>query len=112
MLVSGVEPTTYNRAIRAPDGELWREAINAELDALHPNNTWEVIPYPKGWKIVDCKWVFKYKLAANGDIARQKARLIAKGYIQVKGTDYNETYAPVASYDSLRFLLAIATHDG
>ena len=80
MLASGVEPTTYNRAIRAPNGELWREAINAELDSLHQNNTWEVVPYPKGRKIVDCKWVFKHKLDTNGDIARYKARLVAKGY--------------------------------
>ena len=72
----------------------------------------EVVPYPKGRKIVDCKWVFKHKLDANRDIARYKARLIAKGYTQVKGTDYDETYTPVASYDSLRFLLAIAAHYG
>ena len=110
--MSGVEPTTYNCAIHAPDGELWQEAINAKLDALYQNNTWEVVPYPKGWKIVDCRWVVKYKLDANGDMTRSKARLIAKGYIQVKGTDYDETYAPVMSYDSLYFLLAITTHYG
>ena len=67
MLATGVEP------IRGPYGQLWQDANKAWLDALYRNNTWEVVPYPTGRKIVDCKWVFKHKLDADGDIARYKA---------------------------------------
>lgn len=81
-------------------------------DALNRNKTWEVVPCPKDRNIVGSRWVFKIKHKADGLIERYKARLVAKGFSQQPGTGYDETYAPVARYDSLRLLLALAAHKG
>ena len=107
----GSEPATYAAATYLEDWNLWELAVKAELDALHRNKTWEVVPTPSDRRIVDCKWVFKHKLDANGEIAKYKARVVAKGFSQVHGMDYDETFAPVAYYDSLRLLLALAAHN-
>lgn len=54
--------------------------MNKEIDALRQNETWELVDLPKGKKAIGCKWVFKVKLKANGELERCKARLVAKGY--------------------------------
>ena len=63
---------------------------------------------PPGRKLVQCKWVYKTKFSADGSPLKYKARLVSKGYSQVHGIDYNETFAPVAKMDSIRLALAIA----
>ena len=76
---------------------------------IQKNNTWELVDLPPGRKLVQCKWMYKTKFAADGSALKYKARLVAKGYSQVHGIDYNETFAPVAKMDSIRLALAIAT---
>ena len=107
-----VEPLTFKHATQAIDSERWKNAIEEEMDALHRNKTWDVVPIPKDRNVVGSKWVFKIKHKADGSIERYKARLVAKGFSQQPGTDYDETYAPVARFDSLRLLLALAAHKG
>jgi hypothetical protein len=102
------EPTTYNEAVGASDGDKWMAAINDEYASLMENKTWTLTPLPKGRKAIGCKWVFRVKRNADGSIEKYKARLCAKGYSQVKGLDFNETFAPVAKFSSLRILLSIA----
>jgi hypothetical protein len=85
--------------------------MQEELDTLHANNTWSVVPLPNNDRnVVGSKWVFKIKRDANGNIARYKARLVAQGFSQQPGTDFDEIFAPVVRYDSLRLLLALASH--
>ena len=67
-----------------------------------------MVDLPPGRQLVECKWLFKNKFAANGSPLKYKAILVAKGYSQVDGIDYNETFAPVAKMDSIRLALAIA----
>lgn len=105
-----LEPKTYFQAMKSDDYELWGKAIEEEMDALNKNNTWEIVPRPKDRNIVGSRWVFKIKHKADGSLDRYKARLVAKGFSQQPGTDYDDTYAPVARYDSLRLLLALAAH--
>ncbi|KAI0993459.1 hypothetical protein K3495_g14725 [Podosphaera aphanis] len=107
-----VEPTTYQQAIQSNDSELWKFAIEEEMDALKRNKTWKVVPIPTDQNIVGSRWVFKIKHKADGSIERYKARLVAKGFSQQPGIDYDDTYAPVARFESLRLLLALATHKG
>ncbi len=72
------------------------------------NNRWTLVPLPPGRKPVSCKWVFKIKQGVNGEVERYKARLVARGFTQTYGVDYNETFAPVAKFTSIRCILALA----
>ncbi|KAH9790789.1 hypothetical protein KPL71_003509 [Citrus sinensis] len=70
--------------------EKWRIAMDEEIKAIVKNDTWELTTLPKGHKAIDVKWVYKTKRNAKGEIERQKARIVAKGYSQKAGTDYDE----------------------
>ena len=108
----GLDPSTIDEARARPDWPKWDKAISKELASLEAVHTWDVVECPKGVNIVGCKWVFKIKRNAAGEIDKYKARLVAKGYSQVQGVDYDETYTPVARLSSLRTILAIATRNG
>ena len=106
-------PLTYREAQSSPNWLHWKEAIASELDSHISNGTWELVPHvPDVRNIVGTRWVFATKHHADGRIARYKARLVAQGFSQVHGIDFEETYAPVVRYDSLRFLLRIAAANG
>lgn len=79
--------------------------MSVELAALETNHTWNIEPLPPGKKIVGCKWLYKVKYLANGDVDRYKTRLVATGFTQTAGLDYFETFAPVAKMSTLRILL-------
>jgi len=95
------EPRSYKQAMKSADVDKWQIAMQDELNTLHANNTWSVVPLPDGRNVVGSKWVFKVKRDANGNIARYKARLVAQGFLQQPGTDFDEIFAPVVCYDSL-----------
>jgi hypothetical protein len=73
------------------------------------NDTWDLVPLPKGRKLVRCKWVYKTKYASDGSVERHKAWLVAKGFSQVEGIDYNETFSPVEKMNSIHLVLSLAT---
>lgn len=91
--------------------EEWQIAVKKELDALTKNNTWKVCKLPFGRKVIKAKWVFKIKRNNNGNPIKYKARLVAKGYLQRKGIDYRESFAPVVKYESIRALLAVGASE-
>ncbi|GJU48948.1 retrovirus-related pol polyprotein from transposon TNT 1-94 [Tanacetum coccineum] len=103
--ISTIEPKNVNEALGY---ESWIVAIQEELNQFIANEVWELVPQPKNMKIIGTKWVFRNKLDKNGVVSRNKARLVAQGYNQQKGIDYDETYAPVARLESIRILLAYA----
>ena len=72
-------------------------------------DTWDLVPLPKGRKHVRCKWVYKTKYAQDGSVERIKARLFAKGFSQVEGIDYNETFTAVTKMNSIRLVISLAT---
>ena len=78
-----------------------------EYRSLMANDTWDLVPLPKGRKLVRCKWVYITKYASNGSVEIIKERLVSKGFSQVQEIDYNETFAPVAKMNSIRLVLSL-----
>lgn len=103
---SVVEPHSYKEAFKYPE---WISAMEQELAALETNQTWELTALPPGKKPIGCKWVYKIKLRADGQLDRCKARLVAKGYDQQFGMDYTEVFSPVAKHVTVRLLITMAT---
>lgn len=101
-------PMTPKEALESDESNQWLEAMQSELKSLVDNNTWEVVELPNDRKAIKNKWVFAKKLNAAGSTVKFKARLCAKGFSQREGIDYTETFAPVARYTSLRYILAVA----
>ena len=103
------EPSSVEEAMSDPD---WMQAMRSEMSSLHDNQTWELVPRPSGKNVVKSKWLFKIKRNADGSISRYKARLVAQGYSQEQGIDYQEVFSPVARAATIRSLLAVANiHD-
>ncbi|GJY59915.1 retrovirus-related pol polyprotein from transposon TNT 1-94, partial [Tanacetum coccineum] len=103
--ISTIEPKNVNEALA---DESWIIAMQEELNQFIANDVWELVQQPKNLTIIGTKWVFRNKLDENGIVSRYKARLVAQGYNQQEGIDYDETYAPVARLESIRILLAYA----
>jgi hypothetical protein len=91
-----------------PDATEWELACDDEKRTFEAMDVFEVVPRPKGRKVVGSKWVFHIKRGPDGTIQKYKARVVAQGYTQVEGIDYDETFAPVAKLSSLRAILALA----
>ncbi|GJW91621.1 retrovirus-related pol polyprotein from transposon TNT 1-94 [Tanacetum coccineum] len=103
--ISTIEPKIMNEALK---DESWIIAMQEELNQFVANDVCELLPQPKNMTIIRTKWVFRNKFDENGVVSRNKARLVAQGYNQQEGIDYNKTYAPVARLESIRILLAYA----
>ncbi len=80
--------------------------------ALDANATWELVALLKNKKIIGCKWAYKVKHNVNGSVIRYKTRLVAKGYAQTYGIDYEETYSPIAKMTTVRAIITIAVAKG
>ena len=103
------EPATIYEAINHPTrGKQWEKAIRDEVNSLIKNHTWDYAPRPHSRQVVSNKFVLKHKKNEIGQIVRLKARLVARGFSQIYGVDYLDTYAPVVKLASIRILLAIA----
>ena len=104
--VSQIEPKIVNEAL---SDESWILAMQDELNQFKRNHVWSLVPRPSGHPVIGTKWVFRNKLDEAGVILRNKARLVAQGYSQEEGIDFDETYAPVARLEAIRILLAYAS---
>ena len=92
-LLSIVEPKNFIEASKIDE---WVKAMNAELDHIKKNETLELVLRPEDKNIVGTKWIFKNKFDQDGQVIRNKARLVFKGYAQVEGIEFEETFASVA----------------
>lgn len=109
--MEGLEPTCAE-ARRRPDWPKWEEAIRKELKGLEASGTWRLVKRPPDTNVVDLKWVFRIKKNAAGELDKYKARLVARGFTQIYGMDYYETYSLVARLSSFHLLMAIAARNG
>jgi hypothetical protein len=105
------EPRSHTEAMKSKQSNQWKAAEAEEITSLEGRGTWEAVPRPKNTNVVSCKWVYRAKYGANGEVTRYKARLVARGFTQVYGQDYQETFAPVTRLETLRLLLAYAVQE-
>jgi hypothetical protein len=99
------EPTCFEEAIHKKE---WTDAMTKEYQSIIKNDVWEIVPRLKRKDVVSSKWLFKIKHVADGSIEKYKARFVARGFSQKEGIDYEETFAPVARYTSIRTIIALA----
>jgi transposase InsO family protein len=103
------EPTTFEEAVQKGQ---WKEAMTEEHQSIMKNDVWEIVPRPKEKSVVTSKWVYKIKHAADGSMDKYKARFVARGLSQKKEEDYDETFAPVARYTSIRAIISLVASMG
>eukprot|EP00253_Pinus_taeda_P002463 PITA_02463 len=89
--------------------ECWVKAMNEELEQIEKNHTWELVPRPHDKNNIGAKWILKNKLNENGEVIRNKAILVFKGYAQQEGIYFEETFAPVSRLEAIRMFLALSS---
>jgi len=105
-VIQEVEPICFEQAVGNPK---WDNAMDEKMAALDVNATWELVALPEDKKVIGCKWVYKVKHNVDGFVSRYKTRLVAKGYAQTYGIDYEETYSLIAKMITVRAIIAMAT---
>ncbi|KAE8731151.1 hypothetical protein F3Y22_tig00002840pilonHSYRG00482 [Hibiscus syriacus] len=102
------DPVTFHDAITSQENDKWMAAMVEEMESLNHNRTWELVRLPEGKKPIGCKWVYKKKLVVTEkEREKFKAHLVAKGFSQQKGVDYDEIFSPVVRHTSIRAVLAL-----
>ena len=105
--ISQLEPKNFKEA---ENEESWILAMQEKLGQFERNKVWTLVLRPTNHPIIGTKWVFRNKMDELGNVVRNKARLVAQGYNQEEGIDFNETFAFVSRIEAIRLLLAFACH--
>ena len=108
-LLRKFKPKTIFDALQDDDQH---KDMEEEIDQIKKNNTWSFVPRLVDKNVISTNWVFRNKLDENGEITRNKARLVCKGYAQEEGLDYGETFSPIARMEGIKTLLAYAAYKG
>ena len=103
------EPSSFEEALQQP---IWFDTMVEEYDSIIKNNAWEFVPRPVGKSVVGSRWIYNVNQAEDGSVEMYKAIFVARGFSQVEGIDYEETFAIVARYSSIRSILALSTQMG
>ncbi|CAK9821558.1 Retrovirus-related Pol polyprotein from transposon TNT 1-94 [Anthophora retusa] len=111
-IVEARDPLTVREALKLAHANECKEAMRREYIALIQNGTWTLVDRPENKKVVSCKWVLKTKYRSDGNVERRKARLVARGFSQVPGIDFSETFYPVARISSIRMMMGLAVEYG
>ncbi|XP_076949375.1 putative mitochondrial protein AtMg00820 [Bidens hawaiensis] len=107
LLLFDDEPVNFREAINEKH---WRKAMEAEIDSTERNKTWQLVEAPAKVNPIGLKCIYKIKRDEAGKIPKYKARIVAKGYVQKYGIDFEEVFAPVARIEIVRLLLALAAN--
>jgi hypothetical protein len=103
------EPSSFSDAVKH---QVWKDAMTEEYESIMKNDVWEVVPRPQDKTVVTSKWLYKIKHAADGSTEKYKARFVARGFSQKEGIDYDEIFAPVARYTTIRSIIALVASQG
>src|SRR6266481_8408410 len=105
------DPLSHREAMGHSDADDWQKGIETELKSIAKHKVWTELPrsdIPQGKKAVKSKFVFHLKCDEQGKVVRHKVHLVAKGFTQVEGVDYTDTFSPVAQLESFQTVLALA----
>lgn len=111
MLAEVDEPKGFVQAVNSLNKQHWKRAVKEEIASLKENSTWSLVELPVDRKAISNLWIYRVKRNAKGGISRYKARLIIREFSQREGIDYNETFSPVARFDTIRTVLSIAANE-
>jgi hypothetical protein len=103
------EPSSFQKAVQDPTRV---DAMVEEYDSIVKNSAWEIVPRLFDKSVVGLRWIYKIKNAADGSVEKYKARFVAHGFSQIEGIDYDETFAPVTRYSSIRSIPVLSTQMG
>ena len=106
------EPVTVNEALSSSERRKWKKAMEMEMKSIQENDVWDLVELPKHRKAIGSKWVFKHKIGVDGSVERYKACLVAQGFSQRYGVDYDEIFCPVVRFESLQTLISLAVQNG
>jgi len=105
------DPATLTQAMARPDWQKWKEAMDEELALMAKYDVWDVVDEPEDTNIVGSRWVFHIKQDSSGKILKYRAHLVAQGFTQMHGVDFQDTFAPVARLSSIRTVIALAASE-
>ena len=108
-LILEIQQESIDKALQ---DQSWIDAMQEELNQFENSKVWTLAPLLKGQSVIGIRWVFRNKLDESGKVIRNKSRLVAQGYNQQEGIDYDETFAPVTRLEAIRMLLAFAAYKG
>ena len=108
MLFDHDEPTNYEEAMMSPDSAKWLEAMKSKMRPMYENKVWTLIDLPNDRWAIEIKLIFKRKTSIDSSVTIYKARIVAKGFRQVQGVDYDESCSLVSMLKSVWIMLAIA----
>jgi hypothetical protein len=103
------EPSYYEEAT---SHTVWRDGMMDKYQSIMKNDVWDIVSRPQGNFVVTSKWIYKIKHIVDGSIDRQNMRFVARGFSQVEGIDYEETFSPLARYTFIHMIISPATYMG
>ena len=104
--ISDAEPSSFEEANKL---QVWKDSMLEEYKSILKNNVWDIVSRPKDKLVVSSKWIYKIKHAADGSVEKFKLRFVARAFTQKEGINYEETFAPVWRYTSIRTIIALAS---
>lgn len=111
MLIDYGEPSYYREVMQGSDKKLWEYAMKSEYDSIIANQTRNLVSLPNRKKALPCKWVYKLKVISGDEQPKYKAHLVAKGFAQEKGIDFDEIFLPVVKMTTLRTVLGLVAKE-
>jgi hypothetical protein len=104
-----IEPSFHGEAVGQ---QVWKNAMTEEYQSIMKNDVWNIVLRSEGKSVVTSKWIYKIKHVADGSVEKYKVKFVARGFSQVEVIDYEETFAPVARYTSIRTIISLAASMG